>query len=174
MKFKQKFSRDVDEGDYLEVTVEGRYWCRATIHRDDQDAWKDEDQYKAVNHRRDYKTVGQWLKACGKDAVAKAAFERDEWWWCGVVLEVRLHDPNEDPCWADAVQLVEPYDNALWGMEANYPNFDKRRQPNAHLTETANDLLSEAVAVAKTAEGYMVREKIMRAAGLPLTLEKAA
>ena len=56
-------------------------------------------------------------------------WNRGEWFYCGVVLSVYC----EDVCLTDNAA-------ALWSIEANYPNND-----NSYLTETANELIDEAV-----------------------------
>jgi hypothetical protein len=43
----------------------------------------------------------------------------------------------------DGVNLA-PHAASLWGIEANYPDTD-----NSYLTEVANDLMPEAIAVAR-------------------------
>jgi len=40
--------------------------------------------------------------------------------------------------------IVDSTQASLWGIEANYPETD-----NSYLTEVANDLLPEAIAVAR-------------------------
>jgi hypothetical protein len=60
---------------------------------------------------------------------------RDEWCYCGIVLSV-THTKTG----------IELEDNAasLWGIECNVPGSD-----NSHLLEVANELLPEAVELAK-------------------------
>ncbi len=69
-------------------------------------------------------------------ANAEAVMEgwrKGDWFYCGIVLSVSL----------EGVQLAS---NAasLWGIEANYPGTD-----NSYLTEVANELLPESIAVAR-------------------------
>ena len=61
------------------------------------------------------------------------AWRTDEWWRVGVVLSVSRN----------GIEL-EDHAAALWGIECNYPTRG-RRNPNAYLTEAANDLLPEAL-----------------------------
>ncbi|ABI77983.1 hypothetical protein HNE_1441 [Hyphomonas neptunium ATCC 15444] len=61
-----------------------------------------------------------------------AGWRKDEWFYCGVVLSVSI----------DGVELA-PHAASLWGLEANYPGSE-----NEALTQSANDLLPEALAEA--------------------------
>lgn len=72
------------------------------------------------------------------DAHAKAeavieGWRNGDWFYCGIVLSVSL----------EGVQLAS-HAASLWGIEANYPGTD-----NIYLTEVANELLPEAVSVAR-------------------------
>jgi hypothetical protein len=72
------------------------------------------------------------------DAQAKAeavmeGWRKGDWFYCGIVLSASL----------DGVVLVS-HAASLWGIEANYPGAD-----NSYLKEVANELLPEAVAVAR-------------------------
>lgn len=71
---------------------------------------------------------------------ARAAYFRNEWSYCGVVLSVSKNS-------------VKVSDNAasLWGLELNYPGSD-----NSYLTEVANELLPEAVECAEKEVKEMV------------------
>lgn len=64
---------------------------------------------------------------------ARRAWERDEWHYCGVVLSVSR----------DGVEL-DGHAASLWGIERNYPGSD-----NSYLLEVANELLPEALNVAR-------------------------
>lgn len=63
------------------------------------------------------------------------AWRRDDWFYCGIVLSVSL----------DGV-ILDEHAISLWGVEANYPGSD-----NAHLTDAANELLLDAVAIGRRA-----------------------
>ncbi|MBA3067824.1 MAG: hypothetical protein FP825_05000 [Hyphomonas sp.] len=85
-------------------------------------------------------------------AMAEAAMEgwrKGGWFYCGIVLSVSL----------DGVDLAN-HAASLWGIEANYPNTD-----NSYLAEVANDLLPEAIAVA--------RETLARLAAHDVSMEGA-
>lgn len=74
-----------------------------------------------------------------------AAWRRDEWFFCGVVLSVELNG-------------VELSDHAasLWGLDCNFPS--RKKNPNYYLSEVCAELESEAIAAAKVA-----REKMLTA-----------
>ena len=61
------------------------------------------------------------------------AWKNDEWFYCGIILSVKIED----------VELTD-HAASLWGIEANYPDSE-----NKYLTEVANELLGEAVLAAK-------------------------
>ena len=63
-----------------------------------------------------------------------AAWKKDEWYYCGVILSVAI----------DGITL-DDHAASLWGIEANYPDSD-----NAYLSEVAGELLPEALVAAKT------------------------
>lgn len=68
------------------------------------------------------------------------AWINDEWWYCGIAVEVRK-------C---GVALTGQYDNALWGIDANYPPPSYKGRPtNWYLREVANELLGEALPAAR-------------------------
>jgi hypothetical protein len=69
--------------------------------------------------------------AAEKDFRVLKAWCDDEWCWCGVIVTAYRDD-------------VELGSASVWGIEANYPDSD-----NSYLTETANELLPEALAEAK-------------------------
>ena len=58
-----------------------------------------------------------------------AAWKNDEWFYCGIALEV----------WRHGVCLDE-YAASLWGIEANFPGTN-----NSYLTAVAYELLPEAI-----------------------------
>lgn len=64
---------------------------------------------------------------------ARTAWLNDEWFCCGVVLSVSRK----------GIEL-DSYAASLWGIECSYPG-----STNEYLTEVANELLDEAIAVGK-------------------------
>lgn len=60
-----------------------------------------------------------------------AAWHNDEWFYCGIILDIELADGTS---WT----LVQAA--SLWGIECNFPGGN-----NAYLQEVANELLQEAI-----------------------------
>jgi hypothetical protein len=58
----------------------------------------------------------------------------DEWYYCGVAVTISKN----------GVQLMQQYDHALWGIEANYPDSD-----NSYLLEVADEQVGEALEAAR-------------------------
>jgi hypothetical protein len=69
------------------------------------------------------------------------AWKRDEWWYCGLVLSVEKN----------GIMLTK-HAASLWGIEANFPGTD-----NSILTETAQELCSEAMQSAKIEEQRIIK-----------------
>ena len=63
------------------------------------------------------------------------AWRRGDWFYCGIVLSVSL----------DGI-ILDEHAISLWGVEANYPDSD-----NAHLTDAADELLPDALAIGRRA-----------------------
>jgi hypothetical protein len=95
------------------------------------------------NHRQ------RFAEAKAKAEAVMEGWRKGGWFYCGIVLSVSL----------EGVMLAS-HAASLWGIEANYPGTD-----NSYLTEVANELLPEAVAVA--------RETLARLVGHANALEGA-
>jgi hypothetical protein len=65
----------------------------------------------------------------------------------------------------DELVLVSRYEVALWGIEANYPVFDKRRRSNTRLRDLANEQLGQALETAEKALVAYVTDKVTMAYG---------
>ena len=164
--FKDHFPRDASEDDYIECIVDG-FRCRATIVRDSE-ADPPETVQDVLCQEKHCKTRAQFLRIVAATALARAAWKRDEWFMCGVVLTVSQVDEDKDNThWpgghrehGDETMLVEGYECAVWGIECNYPSFDRRRRPNTYLREVANELLPEALEKAKAAVVSLVAERV--------------
>ncbi|MEL7113812.1 MAG: hypothetical protein AAGK93_12895, partial [Pseudomonadota bacterium] len=135
------FDAFVCEGDAITCEKDG-YCVTARIARDDCPDAPDERQdgfwpslYKdAPGFIGPGKNFRQRFDEAQANAEAvMEAWRNDEWFYCGIVLSVRVDD----------VALLD-YAASLWGVEANYPGSD-----NAYLTETANALLAEALDAAR-------------------------
>ena len=79
------------------------------------------------NHRQ------RFAEAQAKAEAVMEGWRKGEWFYCGIVLSVAL----------EGVVLAS-HAASLWGIEANFPGAD-----NSCLTEVANELLPEAVAIAR-------------------------
>lgn len=139
--FKEHFDRTVCEGEYIECMV-NQFWCRASIIYDHTN--EDEDAYEP--QRSDFKSQAAYERALGREYLARQALKDGDWWYGAVEVSVRVADPEWPDDWTEATELGS---HALWGVDVNYPTFDKRRRPNKHLRDTANDCLHEALAEAR-------------------------
>ena len=124
VSFPACFDRFVCVGDRLTFR-HGDFVFDATI-RHDEDRNIDDDDC----HNTDQNVTGCDDEQQKKLLEARAAWSRDEWFYCGVVLSV------SHKCGARWGHL-----ESLWGIEANYPDSD-----NSYLTEVANEMLPQAVA----------------------------
>ena len=137
MTFTQRFQTFVCEGDSISCEAQG-FEIIARIVRDDCPDAPDERQdgfwpslYKDApgfigpgpNHRQ------RFAEAQARAEAVMAAWRKDEWFYCGIVLSVALEGVT-----------LEQNAAALFGIEANYPD-----SYNAYLTEVAQELLPEAL-----------------------------
>ncbi|MBN9347491.1 MAG: hypothetical protein J0I48_15060 [Devosia sp.] len=138
--FSKGFGRYVVEGDAIACEVDG-FTVTATLYRDDcgdrpderQDGfWPSLDPQSAgyIGPKSKRTLARHWAKA----KRVMDAWLADEWHYYGVSLTVERED----------VKLVHRYEVALWGIEGNYPDDD-----NAYLGEVANELLDEALGMAR-------------------------
>jgi hypothetical protein len=148
--FTKGFDDYVCDGDTIRCTVDG-FECTATIYRDN-DADAPDEMCSGFWPSLDPKSDG-YIGPKSKSTLARQmahakhvmeSWKRDfEWWYVGVAVTVEKA----------GVQLTGDYDNACWGTEANYPStpgqLRKYGSPNKHLTELANEELSEALDAAK-------------------------
>lgn len=79
------------------------------------------------NHRQ------RFAEAQAKAEAVMEGWRKGDWFFCGIVLSVSL----------EGVDLAS-HTASLWGIYANYPGTD-----NSYLTEIANELLPESIAVAR-------------------------
>ncbi|MGE0278330.1 MAG: hypothetical protein AB7R40_23285 [Nitrospiraceae bacterium] len=121
--FAKPFGSYVCPGDTITCDV-GPFEVTARIEYDHDYRIGDDDVHNADN-----------ATDAERDRIENAlrAYYRDEWFYCGLVLSVSLND-----------HVIEDHAASLWGIEANYPGSD-----NAYLLEVANDLLPEAMDVAR-------------------------
>ena len=86
--------------------------------------------FLAMLERDEYSHVNDF--ECYSDHARKAWFN-NEWFYCTIYIGVRKNGT-----------LIDSHVVSLSGIEANYPESD-----NAHLTEVADELLNEAIPIAK-------------------------
>jgi hypothetical protein len=137
MAFTKGFSAYACMGDTITCEVDGVN-ATATIYRDDCSDRPDQRD-DGFWPSRDPKAAGYVLPENFDAEHTKAervmkAWKNDEWFYCGVAVTVEKN----------GVQLTKRYDNALWGVECNYPDSD-----NEYLLVVANELLPEALEEAK-------------------------
>lgn len=121
MTYASSFDRFVCPGDTITADVDG-FTVTARIAYDDSTRPDDFDCY-------DDATIEAW--------------RNDDWYFCGVCVQVSRA----------GIDLTGPYGAALWGVEANFPGSD-----NAYLTEIAADLIPEAIAEARAAMARLIAD----------------
>ena len=135
--FQTAFDTYVCEGDTITADVSG-FTITARIYRDDTGDAPDErdDGFWPSLDASDagYVNREDFESEHAKAQRAMDAWRNDEWFYCGVAIQVSRA----------GVDLTNEYGAALWGIEANYPGSD-----NAYLTEVAEGLVSEALDAAK-------------------------
>lgn len=137
--FKQHFDRYALDGDRITCRV-GEYLCVAEIIRDNDGRSPDKEMDGFWPSRSDYKSDAAFERAYGRAALVMQSWKDDDWFWCGVEVRTFLTDQSEEDDPEDYLTC-----ESLWGIECNYPVFDKRRRPNTYLREVANELLSRAL-----------------------------
>jgi hypothetical protein len=110
--FTKGFDRFACTGDTIECEVDGVRFV-ATLAHDTETMPTDFECY---------------------DPEASAAWDRDEWFFVGVVLSAYVGEV-----------LIAKHAASLWGVECNYPGSD-----NVYLMDAANELLGDASEVAHT------------------------
>jgi hypothetical protein len=126
-QFTKKFNDYVCVGDTIEVEIEDYRFVARIAFDDDSDI--DDD---------DCHSTDQSVTGCDDEQFAKLlenriAWQNDQWFYGGVVVAVYYRG-----------YLLDEYAASLWAIACNYPDSD-----NEHLTEVANELLPEAIKVAK-------------------------
>lgn len=141
MTFTEKFGPFVCEGDTITCEAQG-FTFAARIVRDDCGDAPDQrqDGFWPSLYKDDagFIGAGNGWRARFDAAQARAeavmeAWRKDGWFYCGIVISARF----------DGIE-IDDHAASLWGIEANYPDSG-----NAYLAEVANELLPEAITVAK-------------------------
>lgn len=141
MSFTQAFLSFVCIGDSIECEMDGYTVTASIAHDDTPDApderhdgfWPslDKDAPGFIGPGNGWRE--RFAKAQARADAVMQAWKDDEWFYCGVILAVKLDD----------IELTD-HGASLWGIEANYPGSG-----NEHLTEVAGELLTEALDAAK-------------------------
>jgi hypothetical protein len=134
--YTEKFGAFVCDGDTIETTAKEIKYVARIVH--DQDSHIDDDDIHNVN---------QEVTGCNDEQQAKllearAAWFKDEWFYCGVVISA-----------SKAGISIDRHAASLWSIDANYPGSD-----NSYLTDVANELLEEARIEAEKRLDYMIRD----------------
>lgn len=138
--FKAGFNKYACTGDTITCDVDG-FTATARIYQDDCTDAPDErqDGFWPSLDPKSAGYIGAKSERTLQRRMAQAkrvmeAWKANEWFYCGVAVTIEKGD----------VTLTGRYENALWGIECNYPKSD-----NSYLRDVANELLPEALAQAK-------------------------
>lgn len=144
------FDRYVYEGDSITCEVDG-FAIAATVVRDNDSGAPDteKDGFWPSLNPKEAGWIGPKSPATLARHMARAravmdAWRNGQWFWCGIVLSVSRNGVEIDDSAA-----------SLWGIECNYPVFRKRDRANSYLIEVANELLGEALEVARARAAEM-------------------
>lgn len=146
--FTRGFDSYACNGDSIETHYSGFRIC-ARIEFDQDSKIGDDDCYPLEFDPEMFETREQHANALE----VRRAWERDEWFFCGIVLSVTC----------DGVMLDE-HAASLWGIECNYPDSD-----NSYLTVVAQELLPEAI---ESGRKMLARLQENRANALGVMLEE--
>jgi hypothetical protein len=121
--FKTAFKPYVCPGDTLQTEIDGIVFTARIDHDpfagiDDDDIYNPDQEITGCNDQQQAQLMA-----------ARSAYNRDEWFFCGIVLSARHKATGAT--WESL--------ESLWRIEANYPG-----SYNTYLTEVANELLASA------------------------------
>lgn len=122
-KFEKGFDSFAIVGEYISTNI-GPFTVKARIESDEDSHIDDDD-----SHNPDTSVTGCNAEQQASLLAARQAWFNNEWFYCGICLELWLSGKCLDDNLAGS-----------WSIECNYPNSDNR-----HLLEVANDLLSESI-----------------------------
>ena len=138
------FDHYVCDGDTVTLDIDG-FTLTATIYRDDDRDAPDErdDGFWPSLDPDDAGYIGNKSKSTLARHMALAehvmqAWRDGGWFYCGVAVTVER----------ECVQLTGRYDHAVWGLECNYPERNKRHRPNDYLAQVASEYIGEALGAA--------------------------
>lgn len=134
--FTKTFDNYVCEGDTISCNF-NNWEFTARIVRDD-DSHIDDDDF----HNPDQSVTGCDDEQQERLLANRQAWFDDEWFYCGVVIDVKYN----------GVKILD-YAASLFSIEANYPEGD-----NSYLSEVANELIEEAWEEAKEQKDMLVEQ----------------
>ncbi len=133
-RFDSKFKSYACHGDEITATINGFDVAAYIVH--DQFSHIDDDDC----HNPDQSITGCSDKQQKNLLEARQAWLNNEWFYCGVVLEVSKNGVT-----------LDDHAASLWAIECNYPGSN-----NSYLTEVANELLDEAIEVGQSTLNKLV------------------
>lgn len=144
-KFEKPFGSYACEGDTVTTYADG-FKIEARIVRDDTISSPDE-QDEGFWPSKNPKAAGYVIphnfdEQMKKAEEAMAAWNRGDWFYCGVVLKVSKEIRIESRTQEEVV--LSDHAASRWGIEVNFPGGN-----NSSVNEIANELLSEAIAFGK-------------------------
>jgi hypothetical protein len=153
--FPEKFQSRAYEGDKISVQIDG-FDITARIVRDadasapdtrDAGFWPSLDP-KAVGYIGS-KSKKKLAKATKRANAIMAAWEKDEWFYCGIVLSIKRNGV-----------MLEKDAASLWEINCNYPGATGE-SPNEYLTVVADELLDEALNAGERALARLVENRVI-------------
>ena len=156
MAFSKPFQSFVCEGDKINTDVDG-FLVTARIVRDDCPDAPDQRQdgfwpsiYKDapgfIGPGSGWRDRFEAAQVRATDIMR--AWHNDEWFYCGIILSVSIEEI-----------VLDTHAASLWGIEANYPSSD-----NSYLTETATELLSDALTIGRATVARLCNAQTVQAA----------
>ena len=141
MTFTERFNSFVYPGDTITCEVDGFTIMAAIVLDDCRDAPDQrQDGFWPSLYIGDPGFIGpgsgfreRFAKAQAEAEAVMEGWRKGDWFYCGIVLSFTLEGVT-----------LDAHAASLWGVEANYPRSD-----NAYLSEVANELLPEALDVAR-------------------------
>lgn len=135
--FTKDFDKYACHGDTITCEVDG-FTVTARIEHD-SDAHIDDDDTHPAEYNADVfgKDTPANRALFEKALAARKAWFDNEWFYCGIVLDVRCGDV-----------MVAEHAASLWHVDVNHP---ESQNGNAYLREVANELLPEALDAAREA-----------------------
>lgn len=141
--FVTKFGKYVCGGDSIQTNLDHRgVYYKARVEYDNDMHRPPDQRQDGFWPSRDPNAAGYVLPEHFDTEKAKAerimaAWENDEWFYCGIIVSAHIDLMGEQFC-------LSKHAASLWGIECNYPDSD-----NDYLNEVAEELLGEAESAAE-------------------------